>query len=131
MTTRSAWRLASNLLLAVFVAAAAMDMLHVDGGFFTSYAADVSVPAWMYIVMRRLAMPRGNPNPLTRWIGLTPARAAIALFLASAFTELTQIWWPHGVFSGTFDPLDIVAYGSGLLACFFFDVRSSNAALPA
>jgi hypothetical protein len=42
-------------------------------------------------------------------------------FRASTATEVSQIFWPRGFFAGRFDPLDIVAYGAGLAACYGFD----------
>jgi hypothetical protein len=42
----------------------------------------------------------------------------MALFIASTLTEWTQLYWPRGIFRGTFDPLDIAAFGVGLGACY-------------
>ena len=35
-----------------------------------------------------------------------------------AVTEVSQRYWPHGVFPGRFDVLDVVAYAVGLAACY-------------
>lgn len=43
------------------------------------------------------------------------------LFGGSTLTELSQTWWPHGRFVGTYDPYDIVAYGIGVGACYVFE----------
>lgn len=42
---------------------------------------------------------------------------AVALFCASALTEVSQYYWPRGLFSGRFDPADIAAYAVALAAC--------------
>jgi hypothetical protein len=47
--------------------------------------------------------------------------AALALFAASALTEISQLGWPRGVFPGTFDALDLLAYASGLAVCYGID----------
>ena len=107
----------------VFVATAALNMLQVRAGFLTSYAADLFLPPWLYIVLRGLAGHRGLRNPLFEWLGSSPALAAGSLFIGSVITELSQIRWPKGAFAGTFDPLDIVAYGTGLLVCYLIDSR--------
>ena len=39
----------------------------------------------------------------------------------STLTELSQVYWPRGVFAGRFDPLDILAYGCGLAVCYVAD----------
>lgn len=40
-------------------------------------------------------------------------------------TELSQYFWPHGIFAGTFDPFDILAYAVGVGVCFLFDKARS------
>jgi len=50
------------------------------------------------------------------------------LFGASALTELSQFWWPQGVFSGTDDPYDIVAYAVGVGTCYAFEKASRGRA---
>ena len=116
----SRWKTAWWILSAVFVLTAALNLLHVRAGFLTSHAADLCVPAWLYIHLRGLG---GKPPrmPWLRFLGRTPERAAAFLFLASAGTEISQRFWPGGPFSGTFDPLDLVAYAAGLLACYVPD----------
>lgn len=104
------------LLFAAFVATAALNMLHVRGGLLTSYAADVVVPAWLYIGTRglHLAAPTGR---LTRLVGWSPELTAALLFLGSTATELAQRSWPESIVAGRYDPIDIVAYGVGVGAC--------------
>ena len=119
----SFWRAAYWLLLLVFLATAALNMLDFRAGFLTNHAADLFLPAWLYVVMRHYPGQRNTVNPLTRWLGRSPELAAGSLFIASSLTELSQRYWPEAVFSGTFDPLDIAAYATGLLACYAVDKR--------
>lgn len=85
-------------------------MLRVRGGFLTNYLADLTVPALLYIVSRGLVPnKRRSPLPLMRWLGRTPERAALSFFLASSATELSQVFWPTGLFAGRLDPWDVVA----------------------
>ncbi len=111
-------------LFSVFLGTAALNMLHVRGGFFTNHAADLVVPAWMYVTFRGLYSVGGRRTLLQRTIGRTPEIAAVSLFVASTLTEISQLYWPRGIFSGRFDPLDILAYGLGLAACYLADKYS-------
>lgn len=116
-------------LMAAFLLTAALNMLHVRAGFLTSYLADLTVPALLYVISRGLGRGKSlSRHGLMRWIGRTPRRAAAVFFLASAATEVSQIFWPRGLFAGRFDLWDIVAYGVGLLMCYFFDNRSEGQA---
>ena len=116
------WKLAYWSLFAAFVLTAALNLLHVRGGFLTSHLADLTVPAFLYVLLReRVPGKRLHPRRLADALGRTPERAALCLFLASSATELCQIWWPHGFFAGRFDPLDIAAYGAGLAVCYGVD----------
>ena len=121
MSRNHSWRVAYYLLFAAFLATAALNMLHIRGGFFTNHAADIVVPAWLYIAARGLYSPRSRETLIQRIIGRTPEFAALSLFFASALTELSQVFWPHGIFSGRFDPFDMVAYASGLAVCYAAD----------
>jgi hypothetical protein len=121
MSRKNWWRLAYYLLFAAFLTTAALNMLRVHGGFFTNHAADLVVPAWLYIATRGLHSPRGRETLIQRIIGRTPEFAALSLFFASALTEFSQLFWPHGIFSGRFDPFDMVAYASGLAVCYAAD----------
>jgi hypothetical protein len=122
---RRAWTITYWLLTAAFVGTAALNLLHIRGGFLTSYLADLTVPAWLYVIVRGLA-GAGPLNALTRFIGAKPERAAISLFAASTATEISQIVWPRGFFAGRFDPLDIVAYGAGIAICYVADKWCGN-----
>ncbi len=113
------WKITLWGLEAAFVVAAALHFLHWRAGFLTSHLADLTVPATLYILSRELVPGLVfYPRPLGRFIGRTPERAAILLFGASTVTELSQMWWPRGLFRGTYDPLDIVAFGAGLALCY-------------
>ena len=122
MTTMTGWRLAYRTLMAAFLLAAALNLLHVRAGFLTSYLADLTVPPLLYVVSRGLVPgKRLYPQGLMRAVGRTPETAAAFFFVASSATELSQVFWPRGLFAGIFDPWDIVAYGVGLLACYAAD----------
>ena len=118
------WTVAYWLLMAAFVLSAALNMLHIRAGFLTNHLSDVVVPALLYVIGRGLvpgiqARPRWAADLLRR----SPAQAAVLLFVASAVTEVSQIWWPRGVFSGRFDPLDLVSFAVGLAACWAAESR--------
>jgi hypothetical protein len=119
-TVRRAWALAHWLLTAAFLITAFISIQRIPAGFLSSYAADLTCPAWLYIGLRGLHGPK-RPNRLGRFFGATPERAAGFVFGGSALTEVSQLWWPHGLFRGTFDVLDIVAYGTGVGLCYLFD----------
>jgi len=95
-------------------------MAKVRAGFFTSYAADLALPAWLYIVARNLHEPRSH-SMLSRVLGRSPEVVAGALFLGSVASEVSQFLWPSGFFAGRFDWLDIVAYAAGIGICYGFD----------
>lgn len=116
------WKVFYWALMIAFLLTAALNMLHVRAGFLTSYLADLAVPALLYVISRGLAPGKTlSRHGLMCWIGRTPRRAATVFFLASAATEISQIFWPQGLFAGRFDPWDIVAFGVGLLMCYFLD----------
>jgi len=39
-------------------------------------------------------------------------------------TEISQYFRPKGIFPGTFDLLDILAYATGIGICYLFDRRT-------
>lgn len=100
---------------------AALNLLHLRAGFLTNHLADLVVPAWLYVAARGLHTTSGRSTFIQRTIGRTPELAAASLFTASALTELSQRYWPQGVFRGRFDAWDVVAYGVGLTACYVAD----------
>lgn len=116
-----AWGLAYRALWAAFLVAAALNLLRVRGGFLTNYLADIALPALMYVAARGLGSPRSRRLPVMALIGRTPERTALTLLVASSATELSQALWPAGPFAGRFDPLDIVAYGVGVLVPYVAD----------
>jgi hypothetical protein len=122
MQPRAAWRLLSWVLFAAFLVAAALNMTHTRAGFATNHLADLVGPAWLYVAIRGLAEPERR-NRLGRFLGATPERAGTILFVGSAATELSQIYWPSGLFSGRFDPLDIAAFAIGLLPLYVIDKK--------
>ena len=113
------WKVAYWGLTGLFLVTAFISIERIPAGFLSSYAADLGCPAWLYITMRGLHGAR--PNALGRFFAATPERAVLVLFGGSTLTELSQIWWPHGFFAGTFDPLDIVAYAVGVGVCYVFE----------
>lgn len=116
------WRIAWWSLFFVWVLCAILDMFHLRGGILTSYGADLTLPAWLYILVRSLDNPH-RQTAVRRFLGRTPELAAGAIFLVSTLTEISQYFWPKGVFSGTFDLLDILAYATGIGICYLIDRR--------
>lgn len=118
MSREKFWRVAYYFLFIGFLGTAALNMLHVRGGFLTNYLADLVVPPWLYVVFRGLHPPRGRRSLIQRTVGRTPEVAALSLFIASTLTEVSQRYWPRGFFSGRFDIFDVAAYAIGLTACY-------------
>lgn len=116
------WSRACWLLLALWLGAAILGVNHVNAGLFTSYGADLTQPAWLYIVTRSLDDP-GRRGWLRRTFGRSPELAAGAIFLGAALTEFSQLLWPRGPMAGVFDPLDVAAYAAGLLPCYLIERR--------
>ncbi len=115
------WRMASRVLFVLFLLSAGLNLAGTSAGFATNHLADLVVPAWLYLATRGLADRRPRRSLIQRLVGPTPERAAVVLFLASTATEISQIYWPRGFFSGYFDPLDIAAYGIGILPFYLAD----------
>ena len=118
MVRARAWRAAFYLLFVAMVGAGVLNVRHIRGGFLTNHLADLTIPAWLYIVSRGLHTRNPRRTLIRRTVGRSAELAAVSLFVASAATEVSQLFWPHGVFPGRFDPLDLVAYAAGLLACY-------------
>lgn len=119
------WRVAYWVLFIVWTGCALLGMNRIRAGFLTSYGADLTQPAWLYIVVRGLH-GAGQNTWLVRLLGATPTRAALSIFAAGVLTETSQLYWPRGVFSGRFDPLDIVAFAVGIGVCYMLDSRSDT-----
>jgi hypothetical protein len=122
MRSPAMWRAVSWVLFGAFLVAAVLNMTETAAGFATNHLADVVGPAWLYIVFRGLAEPEKR-NRLGRFLGATPERAAAILFVGSCATEITQIYWPSGLFRGRFDPLDMAAFAIGLLPLYLVDKK--------
>jgi hypothetical protein len=123
-----AWRVAFYLLFIAMIGAGTLNALHVRGGFLTNHLADLAVPAWLYIASRGLHTRDSRRTLIRRTVGRSAGFAAVSLFVASAATEVSQRFSPHGVFPGRFDPLDLAAYAAGLLACYAAERRFPLAA---
>jgi len=95
-------------------------MSRVRGGVVTNYGADLTQPAWLYIVIRDLGRT-GQMPWLTRALGRRPEATALAIFAVGTTTEVSQRYWPGGVFGGRFDPYDIGAFGAGIGVCYVVD----------
>lgn len=120
------WQFAYRVLTALFLLTAVLNMAHVRGGFLTNHLADLACPAWLYVVIRGLVPMSPRARRVYWWVGRSPERAAVLLFLGSTATEVSQLYWPRGLFSGRFDPWDIVAYGAGLLPVYWMDRKEMN-----
>jgi hypothetical protein len=116
------WRVLSWVLFGAFLVAAILNMTDTPAGFATNHLADVVGPAWLYIVFRGLAEPEKR-KWLGRLLGASPERAATILFVGSSATEITQIYWPSGLFAGRFDPFDIAAFAIGILPLYLVDKK--------
>ena len=53
----------------------------------------------------------------------SPELAAGSIFVVGLLSEVSQFYWPKGIFRGTFDPFDIAAYGVSLLVCYVAERR--------
>lgn len=116
------WRWIERILWLAFLAAAVLNMLHFRGGFLTNHLADVVIPALLYVIFSGLSgrpRPRYLPSVLRRF----PSMLALVIFAANSVTEISQYFWPRGLFPGTFDPLDILSFAVGLLPCYLLDKR--------
>jgi len=117
------WETAYWILLFGWVLGAGLAMGRVDGGFFTNYLTDLTFPAWYYIVLRSLGPAHLKSLSVLQWFARSPERAALSIFIVGVLTETKTFYWPQPPIGGTFDPLDIFAYGIGLSICFYFDKR--------
>lgn len=119
----SAWRRAYWALWSAFVLTAALNLLQIRAGLLSNHGADLVVPALLYVLTRRypIAGKTGSTLMVRRIFGSTPELAALCIFGGSVATELCQRFWPHGIFPGTYDPLDILAYGVSVGLCYLAD----------
>jgi hypothetical protein len=124
------WNIAFWLLLSAWVLGAGLNMAHVHGGFLTNYLADLAFPPWFYIYIRGLWKNSPELPKLVffgDWFGKTPERASLSIFAVGVIIELKTLYWPGGPLAGTFDPMDIMSYGAGLVLCYLFDKRRLKA----
>ena len=124
-----AWRIAFWILLICWIIGAVLFMAKIQGGFLTNYLSDLAFPPWFYIYIRGLSR-RDNRIPRALifgdWFGRSPERAFLSILFVGIITEVKTFYWPEGIISGTFDPLDILAYSIGLLTCYSFDKMDSK-----
>ncbi|MEO8634487.1 MAG: hypothetical protein ABI587_04320 [Gemmatimonadales bacterium] len=118
--SRRSWNLISWLLLVIWVTCGVLNMSHLRVALLTSYGADLTAPAWLYVTLRGLNTRRPRTG-IGALVGRTPEIAGSLIVLGSTATEVSQLWWPHGLFPGIFDPLDIAAYFSGVGVCYALD----------
>jgi hypothetical protein len=69
MSGRNAWLVAYYGLFAGILVTGALNMLHVRGGFLTNHAADLVVPAWLYVASRGLHSVHGRKTLIQRTVG--------------------------------------------------------------
>ena len=69
-TIRMAWKVAYWLLTALFIVTAVVSTRRIPAGFLSSYAADLTCPAWLYVSLRGLHGSR--PNAFGRFFARTP-----------------------------------------------------------
>ncbi|MCA9734928.1 MAG: hypothetical protein H6696_16970 [Deferribacteres bacterium] len=114
------WKITGWLLLAFWIICALLGVNHINAGLITSYGADISIPAWLYISLRSLDNPKRQPH-VYNIFRRSPGITATILFFASTLTEVSQYFWPKGIFTGRFDYFDILAYAIGVGICYYFD----------
>jgi hypothetical protein len=115
-----AWTVALLICVGISAVAAALNMMRMHVPFLTTHAADIFCPAFLYIQLRKF-WQQESPALMGRFFGRTPELAAAVLFLGSAATEISQKYYPHGFFPGTYDPWDIGAYALGIGGCYLLE----------
>ena len=127
------WQTVQWMLFAVWIADAIAVMMHSRAGFLTNHAADLTLPPWLYITFRR--QYRGLAGlPLVRDVCASAVMTGSFVLLASCATEVSQYFWPHGLFAGTFDWYDLLTYFIGVTAVVAadlrWDIRGAGRAMP-
>lgn len=92
----------------------ALQMFQVRGGFLTNYGADVFGTAWLYAIFRQGLAVFQKRRPLS------PELTVVVVFAGCAASELGQLW---RFVPGTFDPMDLVAFGATVATCWIVDRR--------
>lgn len=108
MTAGRAFYLGS---VALALGVGALQMFQVRAGFLTNYGADIFGTAWFYALFRqgKTLYPRRQ---------LSPVITSAVVLLGCAAWEFGQMW---RLVPGTYDPFDLLAYGSTVLACLIVD----------
>jgi hypothetical protein len=121
----SYWKIAFNVLGFCWLIGTVLKMSGINGGFWTSYLTDLVFPPFIYIFIRGLRSSNRNIPRLIlvgNWFGLSPERPAISIFIVGVLWEMKSYFSPSlGAIGGTYDLLDILAYGIGLLICYIID----------
>jgi hypothetical protein len=89
--------------------------------FFTSYAVDLALPAWLCVTFRRTRA--SGASWWRRALAVRPVVLALVNVAASTATGICQYFSPRRPFPGRFDPLDLVAYVVGTGLCDIADLR--------
>jgi hypothetical protein len=92
----------------------ALQMYRVRGGLLTEYGADVFGTAWLY------AITRSGRTILQRGRTVSAGSAATIVFVLCVISEFGQKL--HFV-SGHYDPYDIAAYATSVVACWMIDYQ--------
>lgn len=86
------------------------------GDFWKWYVLDMTGPAWNYILFRGLFTAKTD-NAWTRFF--KPVRTLIIFLLVCFGIETIQYF---EIYDSTYDPWDLLAYGSILIPVFFIDL---------
>ena len=122
----SFWRIAYYFLLLCWIVGALLFMYRIKAGWLNCYLSDLAFPPWFYIHLRGLHRSdrrRASIPILGDFFGVNPWRAGISIFVVGVVSELLVLVLPGKLITGTFDPLDILAYALGLIGCMAFDLR--------
>lgn len=103
--------------LALFLMAGLISTWLDLGKFLNGYLLDIVGPAWCYILFRGL-FTSYRSNGWTRFF--TPVKTFMILFGVCLLIETLQYF---ELYDSTFDPWDIVAYGSLLIPLFLLDMK--------
>ena len=122
--SRRSYRIALNALaLVAFVGIGGMQMYEVNGGLITSYGGDLLGPPILYFSFREGYRMRRSG----RIWRLSPLASLLTVLSGCAAWEWSQRFdlsgTPLVIAAGVFDPVDLLAYTLGLLACYSVDVR--------
>ena len=96
MSTRH-WQIFWWFLFIVWITCDFLNMKHIRAGVLTSYGADITIPAWLYIATRSLDNPK-RTSRIRKLFWRTPETTALVLFFASSLTEVSQYYSPGGFF---------------------------------